>query len=70
MKCAMIGCVVGKDLSKISMPVSLNEPLGALQVVCLLYINCVLICFVFAYVCVSVCVCVCMCVSVCVFVCV
>ena len=59
MKCAaMIGCVVGKDLSKISMPVSLNEPLGALQVVCLLYVNCVLICFVF--------VCVCVCVSVCV----
>jgi len=31
----MISCTLGKDLSKLSMPVSLNEPLGALQVVCL-----------------------------------
>ena len=38
----MIGCAVGKDLSKISMPVSLNEPLGALQVYRLVF--CVRMC--------------------------
>ena len=61
MKCAMIGSVVGKDLSKISMPVSMNEPLGALQVICL---------FVCVHVCTyGVCACVCACAFACVYVC-
>ena len=75
--CAMIGCVVGKDLSKISMPVSMNEPLGALQVVCLpvcvvfvcVHVVCILCVCVRACVCAFACVCVrvheCMCTYAC-----
>ena len=48
---------IGKDLSKISMPVTMNEPLNALQVtgVC----ACVRVC---VCVCVRACVCACVCV--------
>jgi len=33
-------CGIGRDLSKVSMPVSLNEPLGALQVCACVYLMC------------------------------
>jgi hypothetical protein len=32
--CYILVCTTGKDLSKISMPVTLNEPLSALQRLC------------------------------------
>jgi len=49
-------CVVGRDLSKVSMPVSLNEPLGALQVcafVSLMYLSNFFVLFLYSvYTCV------------------